>query len=48
MIGDSVEVDIDGARDAGMDQVFVNHLCIDCEANATFEVRSLKELELIF
>jgi putative hydrolase of the HAD superfamily len=48
MIGDSVEVDIDGARDAGMDQVFVNHLCIDCEANATFEVRSIKELELIF
>lgn len=48
MIGDSIEVDIEGARQIGMDQVFVNHLCIDCEANATYEVRSLKELEKIF
>ena len=48
MIGDSVEVDIDGARMAGIDQVFVNHLCVDCDANATYEIRSLKELETIF
>jgi putative hydrolase of the HAD superfamily len=48
MIGDSIEVDIQGAMNAGMDQVFVNHLCIDCNIKPTYEVRSLKELEKIF
>ena len=48
MIGDSLEVDIQGAMNAGMDQVFVNHLCIDCTIKPTFEIRSLKELETIF
>ena len=48
MIGDSIEVDIQGAMNAGMDQVFVNHLCIDCSIKPTYEVRSLKELEKIF
>ena len=48
MIGDSIEVDIQGAMNAGMDQVFVNHLCIDCDIKPTYEVRSLKELEKIF
>ena len=48
MIGDSIEVDIQGAMNAGMDQVFVNHLCIACDITPTYEVRSLKELETIF
>lgn len=48
MIGDSIEVDIQGAMNAGMDQVFVNHLCIECDINPTYEVRSLKELQTIF
>ena len=45
MIGDSVEVDIQGAMNAGMDQIFVNHLCIDCDITPTYIVRSLKELQ---
>lgn len=48
MIGDSIEVDIDGAREAGMDQVFVNHINHAGPVNATYSVRSLKELEEIF
>ena len=48
MIGDSIEVDIQGAMNAGMDQVFVNHTCVDCEIKPTYTVHSLKELEKIF
>lgn len=48
MLGDSLEVDIQGAMNADMDQVFVNHLCIDCELQPTYIVRSLKELQEIF
>jgi putative hydrolase of the HAD superfamily len=48
MIGDTIEVDILGAKNAGMDQVFVNHLNIACEEQPTYTVRSLKELEGIF
>ncbi|MGB8194403.1 MAG: YjjG family noncanonical pyrimidine nucleotidase [Chitinophagaceae bacterium] len=48
MIGDSIEVDIQGAMNAGIDQVFVNHLCIDCNIQPTYIVRSLKELQDIF
>ena len=48
MIGDSIEVDIQGAMNAGMDQVFVNHTCVDCEIQPTHTVYSLKELEKIF
>lgn len=47
MIGDSLEVDIQGAMNAGIDQVFVNHLCIECTIKPTFEIYSLKELENI-
>jgi putative hydrolase of the HAD superfamily len=47
MIGDSLEVDIQGAINAGIDQVFVNHLCIECTIKPTFEIYSLKELENI-
>lgn len=48
MIGDSLEVDIQGAMNAGMDQVFVNHLCVDCDIQPTYIVRSLIELKGIF
>lgn len=48
MIGDSVEVDILGAMNAGIDQVFVNHLGIEPEIKPTYTVGSLKELENIF
>lgn len=48
MLGDSLEVDIQGAMNAGMDQVFVNHLCIDYTLQPTYVVKSLKELQEIF
>ncbi|HWC53583.1 MAG TPA: YjjG family noncanonical pyrimidine nucleotidase [Chitinophagaceae bacterium] len=48
MIGDSIEVDIIGAMNAGMDQVFVNHLNITTEIKPTYTVHSLKEMETIF
>src|SRR5690606_13433705 len=48
MNGDTVEVDIQGAINAGIDQVFVNHTGITPSIEATYSVRSLKELESIF
>jgi putative hydrolase of the HAD superfamily len=49
MIGDSIEVDICGAQNAGMDQVYVNHLGIEpADVKPTYTVRSLKELQHIF
>jgi putative hydrolase of the HAD superfamily len=48
MIGDTLEVDIVGAKNAGMDQVFVNHNKVTTEENPTYTVYSLKELEEIF
>ena len=48
MIGDSIEVDIVGAMNAGIDQVYVNHLDIEPEIRPTYTVNSLKELEDLF
>ncbi|MET0392268.1 MAG: YjjG family noncanonical pyrimidine nucleotidase [Chitinophagaceae bacterium] len=48
MLGDTIDVDILGARNAGMDQVFVNHLKITVADQPTYTVHSLKELEEIF
>lgn len=48
MIGDSIEVDIQGAINAGIDQVFVNHHQITCDIKPTYMVSSLKELKEIF
>jgi putative hydrolase of the HAD superfamily len=49
MIGDSLEVDIQGAMNAGLDQVFVNHLRLALgPVTPTYTVYSLKELEDIF
>jgi putative hydrolase of the HAD superfamily len=48
MLGDSIEVDIRGAINAGIDQVFVNHLRQEPAIQPTYMVHSLKELERIF
>jgi putative hydrolase of the HAD superfamily len=48
MIGDNIEVDIQGAMNAGMDQVFVNHINETPAVQPTYTVYSLKELEAIF
>ena len=48
MIGDTPEVDILGALNAGIDQVYVNHLNDPRPVKATYTVNSLKELKQIF
>ena len=49
MIGDSLEVDIQGAMNAGIDQVYVNHILNEnLTIKPTYTVYSLKELEIIF
>ena len=48
MIGDNIEADIQGAINAGMDQVYVNHLKLPLTITPTYVVHSLKELEEIF
>lgn len=52
MIGDTIDVDILGAVNAGIDQVHVNHLNREVELvqgkRPTYTVFSLKELEKIF
>jgi putative hydrolase of the HAD superfamily len=48
MIGDTLDVDILGAINAGIDQVFVNHTGITSDIKPTYTVTSLKELEEIF
>lgn len=44
MIGDDLEVDIAGARNQGMDQVYVNHEKKPHQENVTLEVFSLDEI----
>ena len=48
MIGDTLDVDILGAINAGIDQVFVNHTGITSDIRPTYTVTTLKELEEIF
>jgi putative hydrolase of the HAD superfamily len=48
MIGDSLEVDIQGAMNAGIDQVYVNHINAVSSIQPTYTVYSLNELEEIF
>jgi putative hydrolase of the HAD superfamily len=48
MLGDSIEVDIQGAIGAGIDQVYINHLRTTPAVTPTYMVYSLKELEEIF
>ncbi|MCO6497581.1 MAG: YjjG family noncanonical pyrimidine nucleotidase [Chitinophagaceae bacterium] len=45
MIGDNIDADIAGARNVGMDCVFVNHTHRKVDARSTFEIIHLKELE---
>jgi putative hydrolase of the HAD superfamily len=44
MIGDEMAVDIDGARDAGIDTILFNPKGETIEGERTFEVKSLKEI----
>lgn len=48
MIGDTIDVDIAGAINAGMDQVYVNHVGNKEQVNSTYTVTSLKQLLDIF
>lgn len=48
MLGDTLEVDIQGAMNVGMDQVFVDYHNTVTEMKPTYVVRSLQELEQIF
>ena len=48
MIGDDPEVDIKGAMNAGIDQVYVNHVEKVIDFKPTFVVTSLRELKEIF
>jgi putative hydrolase of the HAD superfamily len=48
MIGDNESADIQGAINAGMDSIFVNHLQIQPTLPATHTITHLKELENIF
>jgi putative hydrolase of the HAD superfamily len=47
MIGDNLDADIQGAINAGMDSVFVNHINATAHLKPTYTVYHLKELELI-
>ena len=47
MIGDSLEVDIAGAKAVGMDQVHVNYQDLPQELKPTYTIRHLKELRSI-
>ena len=48
MLGDNLDADIQGAINAGMDCVFVNHIKTITDIQSTFTIEHLKELEQIF
>ncbi len=48
MIGDNLDADIQGAINAGMDSVYVNHINGTAHVRPTYTIYHLKELELIF
>jgi putative hydrolase of the HAD superfamily len=48
MIGDAPDVDILGARRAGIDQIYINHTGNTAFVEATYTVYSLNELKEIF
>lgn len=48
MIGDNLDADIQGAMNAGMDTVFVNHVNTTTDLKPTFIINHLQELENIF
>lgn len=47
MIGDNLDADIQGAINAGMDCIFVNHINATTEVKPTYTIYHLKELENI-
>lgn len=47
MIGDSIDADILGAMNFGMDQIFVNHLNIETAVRPTYTIYALSELREI-
>lgn len=47
MIGDNLDADIQGAMNAGMDNVFVNHIDATTDKKPTYTVTHLRELENI-
>lgn len=47
MIGDDFEVDIVGAKNAGIDQVYYNPTNINCQFNPTYEIKDLLDLKSI-
>lgn len=47
MIGDNLDADIKGAMNAGMDNVFVNHINAVTDMKPTYTITHLKELENI-
>lgn len=47
MIGDNQDADIQGAINAGMDSVFVNHIKADLILEPTYTIHHLRELENI-
>jgi putative hydrolase of the HAD superfamily len=48
MIGDNLDADIQGAKNAGMDNIFVNHINAVTDIEPTYTVTHLRELEDIF
>ena len=47
MIGDDLHVDIAGAKNFGMDQIFLNRKMISHDIKTTYEINELKDLLLI-
>ncbi len=47
MIGDNLDADIQGAINAGMDNIYVNHINAGATINPTYTIYNLKELENI-
>ncbi len=48
MIGDNLDADIQGAINAGMDNIFVNHINASTTIQPTYTITHLSELEKIF
>ena len=48
MLGDNLDADIQGAINAGMDNVFVNHIETTTTLHPTFTITHLKQLTAIF
>ena len=48
MLGDNLEADIQGAINAGMDTIFVNHINSTTTLQPTYTITDLSELKVIF